>query len=185
MKKFKKRYNQDVEIVLVPIGKTDPAILANLKNDLAEVFKKRVEIDEPLPEPDYAFNGERNQYLSTAILKELLSQKISKANSKVLGVVDQDLFVPQLNFVFGEASQQAAVISLTRLRQEFYGLPADENLFRKRVLTEAVHELGHTYGLNHCPNLHCVMFFSNTLADTDRKGFNFCPLCQKKLNLNN
>lgn len=166
----------------MPVGKIDSTILINLKNNLAGVFKKRVEIDEPLPEPEYAFSKERGQYLSTAILKELISKNIETTKTKFLGVVDYDLYVPQLNFVFGEASWQAAVISLTRLRQEFYGLPAEESLFYKRVLTEAVHELGHTYGLSHCPNPRCVMFFSNTLADTDRKGFNFCPSCQKKLN---
>ncbi len=173
-----------MDIILVPVGEIDSAILINLKNDLAKVLKKEIAIDKPLPEPEYAFNKERNQYLSTAILEELISRKKTLPRAKFLGLVDHDLYVPPLNFVFGEAGRQAAVISLTRLRQEFYGLPADENLFLKRVLTEAVHEIGHTYGLSHCSNFHCVMFFSNTLADTDRKGFNFCPLCERKLNQN-
>jgi len=87
-----------------------------------------------------------------------------------------------LNFVFGEATTKAAVISLTRLRQSFYKLPEDREIFRKRVLTEAVHELGHTYRLGHCENPRCVMFFSNSLTDTDRKGFEFCLSCKDKLN---
>ncbi|MFB3886075.1 MAG: hypothetical protein ACE144_12670 [Thermodesulfobacteriota bacterium] len=36
----------------------------------------------------------------------------------ILGIVDHDLYVPELNFAFDEASQRAAVISLARLRQE-------------------------------------------------------------------
>jgi archaemetzincin len=82
---------------------------------------------------------------------------------KMLGIVAHDLYVPGLNFVFGEASQRVAVISLTCLRQEFYRLPQDQSLFRKRALTETVHGLGHTYGLGHCENPRCVMFFSNSL----------------------
>lgn len=61
-------------------------------------------------------------------------------------------------------------------------LPEDPARFRRRALTEAVHELGHTWGLTHCPNSHCVMHFSNTLADTDVKGSTFCPRCQLQLN---
>jgi archaemetzincin len=133
-----------------------------------------------MPHPDYAYNKKRNQYLSTALLKTLMEQKEYMAYGKVLGVVDQDLYVPELNFVFGEAGQKAAVISLTRLRQEFYRLPQDQKLFYKRALTEAVHELGHTYGLGHCRNPQCVMFFSNSLMDTDRKGPEFCMGCKPR-----
>jgi len=136
-----------------------------------------------VPEPDYAYNKKRNQYLSTAILKALMEQKEFTTYEKILGIVDHDLYVPDLNFVFGEASRKVAVISLTRLRQEFYHLPEDRSLFHKRVLTEAVHELGHTYGLGHCGNPRCVMFFSNSLMDTDRKGSEFCLNCKNNLSL--
>ena len=62
-----------------------------------------------------------------------------------------------------------------------YGLPEDEPLFHQRVLKEAAHELGHTYGLGHCPDNKCVMHFSNSLRDTDIKGTEFCPRCQVQL----
>jgi len=52
---------------------------------------------------------------------------------------------------------------------------------QERALKEAVHELGHLLGLPHCDNPRCIMFFSNTLADTDRKGPGFCPACRGKL----
>jgi archaemetzincin len=116
------------------------------------------------------------------ILNALMNEEEYARYEKVLGIVDLDLYVPELNFVFGEASQRAAVISLARLRQEFYNLPQDQSLFHKRALTEAVHELGHTYGLGHCGNPLCVMFFSNSLIDTDRKGSKFCPKCGRNLN---
>jgi len=178
---FAKERIHHMGIGLMAVGEVDSNIIGRLKNDLSRVFNKDVTIGKEMPEPDYAYNKKRNQYLSTAILITLIEQKEYAPYEKILGVVDHDLYVPELNFVFGEASQKAAVISLTRLRQEFYHLPEDRNLFHRRALTEAVHELGHTYGLPHCTNPRCVMFFSNSLMDTDRKGSEFCPDCKNRL----
>ncbi len=157
--------------------------MERLQADLGRVFGKRIEVALGMTLPEEAYNRKRNQYLSTAILRSLLERKEYLPYEKILGVTDVDLYVPELNFVFGEASQKAAVISLTRLRQEFYGLAQDQNLFYRRALTEAVHELGHTFGLSHCRDSRCVMFFSNSLADTDRKGPEFCPECRRKIRI--
>lgn len=178
---FAKERFHDMTILLVPVGEVDQKVMEFLKNDLTKAFNRPITIGKGMPEPDCAFNKNRNQYFSTAILNAILEQKEYTPYEKILGIVDHDLYVPKLNFVFGEAGQKAAVISITRLRQEFYRLPQDQSLFHKRVLTEAVHELGHAYGLRHCRNPRCVMFFSNTLMDTDRKGSEFCPDCKSKL----
>lgn len=178
---FAKERNRDMAIVLVAVGEIDGNVMNRLKNDLNKVFNKRVLIGKGMPDPDYAYHKKRNQYLSTAILSNIMEQKEYPPYKKILGIVDRDLYVPQLNFVFGEASRKAAVISITRLRQAFYHLPEDQSLFHQRVLTEAVHELGHTFGLGHCENSRCVMFFSNSLMDTDRKGSEFCQKCKGKL----
>jgi archaemetzincin len=178
---FSKERNPEMGIALVSIGEVDRNVMDWLKNDLNKVFGQQVFIGKGMAEPDYALHKKRNQYLSTTILNALMEQKEYAPYEKILGIVDHDLFVPELNFVFGEASPKAAVISLTRLRQTFYHLPENQNLFHQRVLTEAVHELGHTYGLGHCGNPRCVMFFSNSLMDTDRKGSEFCPSCKSKL----
>lgn len=176
-----KEGNHAMGILLVPVGEVDKRVIEVLKNNLNKVFNKQVLIGKGMSEPDYAFNKKRGQYLSTAILSVMMEQKEYTACEKVLGIVDHDLYAPRLNFVFGEASRKAAVISLTRLKQEFYNLPGDQSLYHKRILTEAVHELGHTYGLGHCQNPRCVMFFSNSLTDTDRKGPELCPECKRKL----
>ncbi|MGA7369045.1 MAG: hypothetical protein WBX01_07945 [Nitrososphaeraceae archaeon] len=36
-------------------------------------------------------------------------------------------------------------VYLSRLRQEFYGLVPDIDLFQQRMIKEAVHELGHAF----------------------------------------
>jgi len=100
-----------------------------------------------------------------------------------VGVVDLDLYAPQLNFAFGQAAigGREALVALPRLRQSFYGMPEDLELFRQRTLKEAIHELGHAFGLGHCPKRNCVMCFSNSLPDTDTKGTSFCPDCPCRL----
>jgi archaemetzincin len=87
-----------------------------------------------------------------------------ESGDKILGVVDVDVFAPELNFVFGQAyvTVRKAIISLQRLKQEFYSLLKNENVFQARIFKEAVQELGHTYGHEHCFNLTCVMPFSTS-----------------------
>jgi len=98
----------------------------------------------------------------------------------MLAICDLDAYSDQLNFVFGQAHLDGSIsaIYLSRLRQEFYGLNSDESLFCQRIVKEAVHELGHVFGLNHCRNTKCVMYFSNSLADTDVKTSQFCNICK-------
>ncbi len=178
---FTRKGGPEIGITLIPVGKIEEDIMEWLKNALERIFHRNVQIGNEIPKPDFAFNKIRNQYLSTSILNAILEQKEYLPDEKILGIVDHDLYVPQLNFVFGEARGRVAVISLTRLRQTFYHLPEDRYLFYKRTLTEAVHELGHAYGLGHCHHSRCVMFFSNNLRDTDKKGSEFCQRCKKQL----
>ena len=51
------------------------------------------------------------------------------------------------------------------------------------MVKEAIHELGHTFGLFHCNNKLCVVYFSNSLYDTDRKGKRLCLDCKNKLRI--
>ena len=165
-------------ITLVPIGDVDEGLLESLRASLKEIFGQKTSIIDKIQLPKESWHRDRRQYLASSILAVLSPP--SSSVYRVLGVVDVDLFAQGLNFIFGQADipGKRAIISLYRLRQEFYGLLHNENIFRQRTLKEAVHELGHTYGLGHCPNPTCVMHFSNTLSDTDFKGWKFCSVCQ-------
>jgi archaemetzincin len=169
-------------IYLIPVGKVKQGLLTYLSNQIEQIFLLSVKIGKVFPYPDYAYNERRGQYKSDLILRKLQKLDIEGAE-KILGVVDLDLYTSGLNFVFGLASigGKAALIALPRLRQKFYGLPEDEKLYHSRASKEAVHELGHTFGLSHCQDAKCVMHFSNSLADTDYKGKEFCEECLDKL----
>jgi archaemetzincin len=171
-----------MKIGILPIGQADTGILMQIKEKLARVFTDTMcgVIDEKLPLREEDFDKKRKQYRSNAILSEIQGYAAKKTDlNRVLGVVDTDIFVPELNFVFGEAvcPGKAALISLWRLKPEFYGDAPNMELFSARTLKEAVHELGHTLGLRHCPRSSCVMHFSNSISDTDIKQSLFCDQC--------
>jgi archaemetzincin len=71
---------------------------------------------------------------------------------------------------------------VARLRESFYNRTENDAIFEKRILREAIHELGHTFGLYHCQN-YCVMQFSNSLMEADKKSIKFCNNCSKRLEL--
>lgn len=169
-------------IALRPIGDIDEKLLVHLKEQLGLKFEAEIEVVEPMEIPGNAYNADRDQYHSTHILDWVQQFGSAGGFDKALGICDVDLYVPGLNFVFGEASpaKGVAIISLIRLRQGYHGLPEDEEIFKERVVKEAVHELGHLYGLGHCRDPRCVMFFSNSLMDTDRKGLIFCSMHQSQ-----
>lgn len=171
-----------LKIILIVFGTLSEALVPYLVEGLSREFAAEVVLGENLPIPNQAYDSRRRQYRAEDFLP-LLALRRREPTDLVLGVSAVDLFVPQLNFVFGlaEPRQLAAVISVARLDPLFYQYPPDPALLKERALKEAVHELGHLLGLPHCQNPYCIMFFSNTLADTDRKGPGFCQACRKKI----
>src|ERR671917_266766 len=127
--------------------------------------------------PTHLFDKARKQWISDSLLDWLLESNEPDITTKVLAICDFDAYSDELNFVFGEAhfGGRVAAIYLPRLREEFYVRKSDTNkLFKQRVIKEAVHELGHAFGLTHCEKSKCVMHFSNSLQDTDFKDYKFC-----------
>ena len=169
-------------ISLMPVGRVDRALLEPLAEGLTQRLRVACSIQPDGLETEFAFNPLRRQYHSTEILKKIL-RRPPGPTWKVLGVTEMDLYIPVLTFVFGEAqlSDGGAVVSTHRLRQEFYGLPSDPELLRERLLKESLHELGHTYGLRHCPDYSCVMSASNGVERIDLKQAEFCSTCTKSL----
>jgi archaemetzincin len=131
---------------------------------------------------DRAFDPSRGQYRSGILLAEVLSGS-SSPDEKRIAVVDVDLFVPVLTFVFGEAQLEglAAIVSTHRLSDEFYGLKGDRRRLLERLEKEVVHELGHTAGLAHCRQFECVMRSSTYVEEIDLKKGSLCSECRARV----
>lgn len=168
-----------VTVALQPIGPVDRDVVSFLEEQLGSIFGA-VEVRPAIAVPAKALVPQRCQLEGASVLAAIPATE-NGVYDAVLGLIDEDLFVADLNFIFGLAYGRRAIISLTRLRQEFYGLSSDPELFRERAKKEAVHELGHVFGLPHCPDERCVMHFSNSIAETDLKGWRFCERCRRIL----
>lgn len=120
------------------------------------------------------FNPGRGQWRADSVIRQGIDGS-SSSKRMCVGLTGVDLYMPSLNFVFGLAlrSERLAVVSWHRLRN-------GEDLFVSRLAKEIIHEVGHLEGLDHCPDKSCVMWFSNTLSETDAKGLGFCPACARR-----
>jgi len=166
---------------LVQIGDNPDYSLDALREPIGLIFPKlRVDKAAPLMDVTEACYPQKSQYHSTRILALLDKQVGALGFGRLLGVTSFDLFVPGMNFVFGEArlNGRVGVISTHRLKPRS---PKEDSLLQERVIKEAVHEIGHMLGLRHCSDAVCVMHFSERIQDTDRKHVEFCKGCWFRL----
>jgi archaemetzincin len=135
-----------------------------------------------LPALDFAYDAARGQHGSIPVLEMLVGMCPGDA-LKLLAVTERDLFIPVLTFVFGHAQLggRAGVVSLARLRQEFYGLEPDGQVFLERALKEVLHEAGHLFGLVHCQDGGCAMSLATGVRQIDRKRAAFCAHCAARI----
>jgi archaemetzincin len=171
------------ELRLYGFQNTPGSVLARLKErlipGLSTLFAPISLEALPLPIPAKSYEPTRDQYRAAPFLAALEAHVPKGIQG--LALVNLDLFVPQLNFIFGVARpNRNALVALPRLSPTFYGLPDNPTLYLQRVTKEARHELGHVLGLDHCTN-YCVMRFSNTLADTDEKPDTYCSTCLQRV----
>ncbi len=180
-------------IYIQQIGEIDNSVLIRLKEDLELKFNQFNIVVEILQEQiqleDSEYNSKGDQYNANKILNMVIKFNQSKQFFRLLGVLDKDIYTKDYNFIFGTTRlfSRVTLISITRLREGFYEnlgsiykKPNNNTKFDLRVLKEAIHELGHTFGLKHCSN-SCIILFSNCLADTDNKPTKFCVSCLKNI----
>jgi archaemetzincin len=162
------------EMLLVPVGDFPRDLLYEIS------YRARIPIGPVRLDPAIALNPARGQYDSTRLLAQM---KALFPGGTVIGVAACDLYIPVLTFVFGEAEMpgRAAIFSIYRLREEFYGLPPNRPLLVSRALRELWHEAGHLRGLAHCPDWNCVMSSSHSVELVDSKSEHYCGECARKL----
>lgn len=163
-------------IRIVRVGNPDDELLGLMKESIGKELGIAASIATPALDPAFALHPERRQHHSTLLLQRV----VGCAEPILIGVTDVDLYVPILTFVFGEAEMngRGCIVSYHRLADDFYGLPPNRGLLRERLIKEAIHELGHVFGLVHCLDYRCVMASSHAVEKIDLKDRRFCDACR-------
>ena len=164
------------ELQLVPVGPVQGVFLKELEAPISQVLSVSAYVGKALlAQPTFAFNKDRNQYHTTAIMRRLLTLK-DMGTPLIIGVADVDLFVPDSPFVYGEADREshAAVMSLCRLKGE-------GEAWKRRTFVEAVHQAGHLVGLSYCEDARCAMYLATTITDAERRQLHLCNNCRNEL----
>ena len=169
-------------LYVVAIGSVPEPALQWAEEAAAEWFPLPLKRLSALAMPEAAYDTKRRQYQSIEIMK-MMAQSAPRDAVRVLGITDADLAIPVLSFLFGQAQLNGpiALVSLCRLHQEFYGLPADLQLLRERTVKEVLHELGHTFGLTHCSQRECAMSLATHIQGVDAKSDRYCARCGLQL----
>jgi len=168
-------------ILIVGVGEADKLDLELVSEAIFKEFHgQMVPVLEfkPLPVPSDAYDPTRTQYLAPSLLLPVESLRRRANHNFGLGVTLLDLYVDGLNFIFGEASDRAAILSTHRLR---IGLAVNSGRYAKRVSVVAKHEVGHMLGLSHCSDPRCSMRFHNSILEVDLGSGSFCQRCRWRI----
>ena len=173
--------NNFMLVDIVPVGDVSPRVKREASAVLRSVYDCDVTVHDDQAIPENAYDDGRGQYRA-----EDLIEVVGRVGSgeKNIGITPRDLYYRRRNYVFGLAylNGSGSVISTHRLRTSSDGGVSTKpaiDVFADRVRKEAVHEVGHTLGLEHCDNNKCVMSFSPTVREVDVKEENLCGSCSR------
>lgn len=170
------------KIVVVPLGEVDFMLVNRLATNIGPVFNRSVDILKGMKAPEEAFNVIRNQHYASIILQKL--ERI-KANNKeqVIAVCEEDIYLPDEAYVIThyDSVSGTAIISLNKIRQEFYGLPEDDKKIYSRLYKLAVQQMAYLNGAAGCRNPKCIHYFSMNMMDIDNRGTKLCDICRRQL----
>ncbi len=138
------------------------ADVASLKSAIEECYSP---YELRVQERGYLYVPLEGPLLNAAQLLKYLGRAF--ATKKALWLVDSQLFYPEIGPVMGCSANNAALV--------YAGLEPEV------MAKEALHEVGHLLGLQHCQN-SCVMRLSDSPAKAKMKPSRLCPACSTLLN---
>ncbi len=181
---FPRRRKPPPVLEIVPAGAVDGALLRTLGADLQAALGLQWHVAPAVPLHDAWMDPATRLYRSVHLMHALIDRRgrIRRRDARrwTLAIADAGFCAEGVGPVYGEAALEGCccVVGLAPLRG---GSGADPDVLRARLLTEALHELGHLAGAEHCRRASCVMYPSLHIADTDLKGATFCAGCTQAL----
>lgn len=169
-------------VALLPFRGIDSNTLAYIKSGIEKRLSVSVTVLEAINLPVNAFYKPRMRYIADSLLIFLNARK-EAFFEKIIGITTKDISTRKGDIAnwgilgLGSCPGTSCVISSFRAGKN----KVTEELFYKRMVTLALHELGHTYGLEHCPDNNCLMKDAAGKMNLD-DGDSYCKKCKLFLN---
>lgn len=168
-------------VALQPFGDVPEDQVAAVSSALSDHYGVEVVVLAPVEHPDSAWYTPRRRWRAERLL-DTLEPLLPAECQRILGMTTQDISTTKGEHedwgILGLARRPGSVgvISSYRARRRVQDVPMLMRLGRI-----AIHELGHTLGLPHCPTLGCYMEDAGGTVDTiDRETF-MCPICHGRI----
>ena len=170
-------------VVLAAFSDFDTALMQYLSHEVTEFYGCRVNTELAGQLPASAFFLQRKRYRADSLLR-FLSKRKSANSDHIMGLTGSDISVSihQNNdwgvFGLGQCPGPAAVVSTFRLKRE----QQNETAFKNRLKNVVLHELGHNFGLPHCPDKTCLMKDAKgKLSSVEGDNRMLCTSCRLKI----
>lgn len=170
-------------IVLQPLGATTPGSeLQAVSSALTAFYAVQVTVAPPLALPATAFYAKRQRYRAEKLLDYLVENAPPSARV-VLGLTAVDISTTKGSYedwgILGLATVdgRSAVLSSFRCQR---GAKNGAHT-RARFAKTAVHELGHSFGLEHCPTRGCIMHDGEGSVLTTDTEHDLCAATRARL----
>jgi archaemetzincin len=164
----------DTYIDIQPYEGLDKELSTYVLKELNKVYP-RVNMLPVIPLPKRAYYKPRNRYRADSLI--LIQKKVAKTNHVILGLTHKDISTDKNEIKdwgvmgLGYMPGNSCIVSTYRLKKS--------NL-KEQFYKVVIHELGHTQGLNHCPDKTCLMTDAEGKNNTDNEK-DFCKKCKSHL----
>lgn len=169
-----------LSVAIQPLGNVSSRAATAVKQGLETTYGVRVSILKTTPLPREAYYKPRNRYRADRLLTFLA--RTPGSYDKVLGLTARDISTTKEDhydwgiFGLGQLPGKACVLSSFRLQRKGPKTPT------QRLTEVAIHELGHTLGLPHCPTARCVMAdAAGSIKTVDISTGKPCEKCRDRL----
>jgi len=170
-------------LYLQPMGRSlEPQAITLVEKALTEFYSFEVQVGSPRPLPKAAFYRPRKRYRAEKLLT-YLSNVAPQDAYRVLGLTGVDISTTKGRVrdwgIMGLASIDGRVSVMSMFRC-VRGASSRQH-GRERLGKTAVHEVGHTLGLLHCPTRGCLMEDARGKNTTSDREHLLCPTCRRLL----